>query len=132
MSKDSKPTQREMTILRILWKLGPATVRQVHEQLNAQSTEKKVGYTTALKFMQLMHEKGLLSRTLDGVSHIYTPEISEEENANQVLNKLLKTTFKGSSSKLVMQLLGNQNTSKEELQEIRDFLNDLEKNSENN
>ena len=67
-----------MTILRILWKTGPATVRQVHEELNSLGAGKKVGYTTALKFMQVMHEKGLLSRTLDGVSHVYTPTISEE------------------------------------------------------
>lgn len=125
MAEIPKPTQREMTILRILWKLGPATVRQVHEQLNTQKSGKKVGYTTALKFMQLMHEKGLLARQLDGVSHIYTPTISEEENVNQVLNNMIETTFKGSSSKLVMQLLGNHQTSKEELDEIRKFLDQL-------
>lgn len=115
-----------MAILRILWKLGPATVRQVHEQLNMQKSGKKVGYTTALKFMQVMHEKGLLDRHLDGVSHIYAPTISETENADQVLTNLVETAFKGSSTKLVMQLLGNHRTSKEDLQQIRNFLDKLE------
>ena len=131
MKKPIKPTQREMTILRILWRLGPATVRQVHEQLNAQKSGKKVGYTTALKFMQVMHEKGLLSRELEGVSHTYSPTITEEENVNQVLNKMIETTFKGSSSRLVMQLLGSHQTSKEELKEIRDFLDQLEDDPKN-
>jgi predicted transcriptional regulator len=126
MSEANKPTQREMTILRILWRLGPASVRQVHEELNKLKEGKKVGYTTALKFMQLMHEKGLLDRELEGQSHIYTPTISEQENADRVLHNLLNTAFKGSSSRLVMQLLGRHGTSKNELQEIRDFLDQLE------
>lgn len=130
MSEVPKPTQREMTILKILWKLGPSTVRQVHEELIAQKSGKKVGYTTALKMMQVMHEKGLLERKLDGVSHIYTPTISEEENVNQVLDNMIQTTFKGSSSKLVMQLLGNQDTSKEELEEIRNFLDQLDNDAQ--
>ncbi|MDX1666535.1 MAG: BlaI/MecI/CopY family transcriptional regulator [Saprospiraceae bacterium] len=66
-SQYPKPTEREVAILRILWKTGPATVRQVHEKLNAQSKNRKVGYTTTLKFMQLIHQKGLLSRRLEGV-----------------------------------------------------------------
>ena len=127
MSELPKPTQREMSILKILWKLGPATVRQVHEQLIAQQSGKKVGYTTALKMMQVMHEKGLLQRELDGVSHIYAPTISEEENVNQVLDNMIRTTCTGSSSRLVMQLLGNQETSQEELDEIRSFLDELDK-----
>ena len=126
MPERPKPTQREMTILKILWKLGPATVRQVHDKLIAQKTGKPVGYTTALKMMQVMHEKGLLERELDGISHIYKPTISEEENVRQVLDNMIQTTFKGSSSKLVMQLLGNHDTSQEELDEIRNFLDQLD------
>lgn len=126
MPERPKPTQREMTILKILWKLGPATVRQVHDKLIAQQTGKPVGYTTALKMMQVMHEKGLLERELDGISHIYKPTISEEENVRQVLDNMIQTTFKGSSSKLVMQLLGNHDTSQEELDEIRNFLDQLD------
>ncbi len=126
----NKPTQRELAILQVLWRLGPATVRQVHEELNQLEDAKKVGYTTTLKFMQLMHEKGFLSREMEGVSHIYTPTISEQENVSQVLGKIVETTFKGSTMKLVMQLLGNKKTSKKELKEIREFLDDLENGEE--
>ena len=126
----NKPTQRELAILQVLWRLGPATVRQVHEELNQLEDAKKVGYTTTLKFMQLMHEKGFLSREMEGVSHIYTPIISEQENVSQVLGKIVETTFKGSTMKLVMQLLGNKKTSKKELKEIREFLDDLENGEE--
>lgn len=129
-SSKNKPTQRELDILQILWRLGPSTVRQVHEELNQLENAKKVGYTTSLKFMQLMHEKGFLSREMDGQSHIYTPTISEQENVSRVLGKIVDTTFKGSTMKLVMQLLGNKKTSKKELKEIREFLDDLENKEE--
>lgn len=128
--KKIKPTQRELAILEVLWRLGPATVRQVHEALLQMEDAKKVGYTTTLKFMQLMHEKGFLNREMEGVSHIYTPTISEEDNVKQVLGKIVDTTFKGSTMKLVMQLLGNRKTSRKELDEIRSFLDDLEPDSD--
>lgn len=128
--KQIKPTQRELAILEVLWRLGPSTVRQVHEALLQLEDAKKVGYTTTLKFMQLMHEKGFLNREMEGVSHIYTPTISEEENVKQVLGKIVDTTFKGSTMKLVMQLLGNRKTSRKELNEIRSFLDDLEEDSD--
>ncbi len=128
--KKIKPTQRELAILEVLWRLGPATVRQVHEALLEVEDAKKVGYTTTLKFMQLMHEKGFLQREMEGVSHIYTPTISEEDNVKQVLGKIVDTTFKGSTMKLVMQLLGNRKTSRKELNEIRSFLDNLEENSD--
>lgn len=127
--KKNKPTQRELAILEILWRLGPSTVRQVHETLLQADDAKPVGYTTTLKFMQLMHEKGFLSRKMEGVSHIYTPIITEEDNVKEVLGKIVDTTFKGSTMKLVMQLLGNRKTSKQELDEIRSFLDDLEEDS---
>ncbi|NRB50136.1 MAG: BlaI/MecI/CopY family transcriptional regulator [Saprospiraceae bacterium] len=128
--KKIKPTQRELAILEVLWRLGPATVRQVHEALLEVQDAKKVGYTTTLKFMQLMHEKGFLQREMEGVSHVYTPTISEEDNMKQVLGKIVDTTFNGSTMKLVMQLLGNRKTSRKELNEIRSFLDDLEENSD--
>ena len=128
--KKIKPTQRELAILEVLWRLGPATVRQVHEALLEVQDAKKVGYTTTLKFMQLMHEKGFLHREMEGVSHVYTPTISEEDNMKQVLGKIVDTTFNGSTMKLVMQLLGNRKTSRKELNEIRSFLDDLEENSD--
>ncbi len=129
-SKKRKPTKRELAILQILWKRGPSTVRQVHEELNAQQETRKVGYTTTLKFMQVMHEKGLLSRKMKGISHIYTPTVSEEENVKETLSKIVENTFQGSTTRLVMQLLGNHKTSKKELQMIRDFLDNLEDESE--
>ncbi|MBX2873625.1 MAG: BlaI/MecI/CopY family transcriptional regulator [Saprospiraceae bacterium] len=128
--KKIKPTQRELAILEVLWRLGPSTVRQVHEALLQIEDAKKVGYTTTLKFMQLMHEKGFLNREMEGVSHVYTPTISEEDNVKQVLGKIVDTTFKGSTMKLVMQLLGNRKTSRRELNEIRSFLDNLEENSD--
>lgn len=128
--KKNKPTQRELAILEILWRLGPSTVRQVHEKLLQAEDAKPVGYTTTLKFMQLMHEKGFLDREMEGVSHIYTPTISEEDNVKEVIGKIVDTTFKGSTMKLVMQLLGNRKTSRKELNEIRSFLDDLEDKTE--
>lgn len=128
--KKNKPTQRELAILEILWQLGPSTVRQVHETLLQADDAKPVGYTTTLKFMQLMHEKGFLNRKMEGVSHIYTPTISEEDNVKEVLGKIVNTTFNGSTMKLVMQLLGNRKTSRKELKEIRSFLDDLEEKRE--
>ncbi len=116
--------------MEVMWKLGPSTVRQVHEALLQLEGAKKVGYTTTLKFMQLMHEKGFLDREIDGVSHTNTPTISEEDNVKEVLGKIVDTTFKGSTMKLVMQLLGNRKTSRKELNEIRSFLDDLEEDSE--
>lgn len=129
--KEKKPTTRELSILQILWKLGPSTVREVHEALNAQADHKTVGYTTTLKFMQVMHEKGLLSRKMEGISHIYTPTVSEEETVKETLDKIVETTFQGSTTKLVLQLLGDHKTTQNELQMIRDFLDDLEKESGN-
>lgn len=127
----NKPTPREMSIIRILWRIGPATVRQVHEALISVPGAKQVGYTTSLKFMQLMLEKGLLKREVKGVKHIYTPTLSEADNVREVLDDIVERTYKGSRSRLVMQILGGAKTSKEELQSIRDFLNNLEEENEN-
>lgn len=96
----------------------------------AQPGAKQIGYTTTLKFMQVMHEKGLLSREQQGVGHIYQPTISEEENVRETLDKLVKTSFKGSVSRMVMQLLGGHKTSTEELRKIRQFLDALEEDGE--
>ena len=116
------PTNGELEILQILWKHGPSTVRFVNEQL---SQEKEVGYTTTLKLMQIMNEKGILSRTREGKTHIYQTELSEGETQKRLVDKLLDTAFQGSAMKLVMQALGNRASSNEELQEIRRFLDQL-------
>ena len=118
-----KPTNKELEVLLVLWKQGPSTVRTVHEQVDS---DHQVGYTTTLKIMQIMHEKGLLSRIKEGKTHIYSPDVSEEVTQNQLLGKLLNTAFRGSASQMVMQLLGNRKSSTEELDEIRAFLDKLE------
>ena len=122
-----KPTDGELEILKVLWKHGPSTVRVVNEQLNLK---KDVGYTTTLKIMQIMFEKGLLDRTKSGKTHIYRSLVSEESTQKQLINKLLDTAFQGSAMKMVMQALGSRSSTKEELNEIRDFLDQLENKEE--
>ncbi|MEZ4826817.1 MAG: BlaI/MecI/CopY family transcriptional regulator [Bacteroidia bacterium] len=121
----TKPTNGELEILRILWDHGPSTVRFINDML---STDKEVGYTTTLKLMQIMYEKGLLERSRDGKTHIYHALVSEEEAQRQLLDRFLDTTFQGSAMKLVMQALGSHRTTPEELDEIRRFIDDLENN----
>lgn len=119
-----KPTDSELAILQVLWQNGPSTVRQVHEHL---SQGRDLGYTTALKLMQIMHEKGLLARTEDGRSHVYSALLTEEEAQRDLLNRFVDTAFRGSAMKLVMQALGGGRASKAELDEVRRLLDDLEK-----
>ncbi|MEM7372317.1 MAG: BlaI/MecI/CopY family transcriptional regulator [Bacteroidota bacterium] len=130
--RKKKPTKGQMAILEVLWNKGPATVREVHEVLNAKNAEKEVKYTTTLKFMQVMYAEGLLSRNEEGVRHIYAPLISEQENVKEQLNKIVTNTFKGSATNLVMQLLGNYESTTEELQQIRNFLDELEEEEDHN
>lgn len=120
--KNKKPTGSELEILEVLWNKGPGTVKMVNEQ---QNTSKDVGYTTTLKIMQIMHEKGLLTREKEGRSHIYKAAINEKETRNALLDRFVEKTFGGSSSRLVMQALGNNKTSKKELEEIEDYLKRL-------
>lgn len=120
-----KPTDSELEILAFLWQHGPSTVRQVHEHL---AKTKDAGYTTTLKLMQIMQEKGLLSRIEEGRSHIYTAQVSEEETQQSLLGRFVETAFRGSAAQLVIQALGNHQTSAEELDEIRNLLDNLENN----
>ncbi len=120
-----KPTDSELEILNYLWQAGPSTVRAVHDALSAT---KDVGYTTTLKLMQIMHEKGLLYRTEQGRSHIYIALLGQEETQQNLLGKMVDTLFQGSAAQMVMQALGNHSTSKEELDEIRELLDNLENN----
>lgn len=121
-----KPTDSELEILAYLWPHGPSTVRQVHDFL---AKTKDTGYTTTLKLMQIMQEKGLLSRTEEGRSHIYTAQVSEEKTQQSLLGRFVETAFRGSAAQLVMQALGNHETSAEELDEIRQLLDEIEKRS---
>lgn len=117
-----KPTDAELEILHVLWANGPSTVRQVHEKL---SQSRDIGYTTALKLMQIMYEKGLLHRDEENRSHTYAAAVSEEETQRGLVDRFLETAFRGSATKLVMQVLGQHKASREELDEIKNLLNNL-------
>ena len=121
MSK--KPTESELNVLTLLWERGPQTVRQIHDEI-AQT--KPIGYTTTLKIMQLMLEKGLLTREKEGKAHWYKPTVTRQSAQQTMLNKMLQTVFQGSASALVMQALGSSKTSKKELDEIRAYLDKLD------
>jgi len=118
------PTESELEILTILWESYPASVRQVNEVLNKK---KEVGYTTTLKLLQIMHKKGLVERNTDKRTHLYIPVIQKNQTQNKLVHNLVEKAFKGSATKLVMQVLGNHKASKEELDEIRDLLDKMEK-----
>jgi len=117
--KSAIPTDRELTILGILWELGQATVRQVNEAMNEDST---TGYTTTLKLMQIMTEKGLLLRDDSQFKHIFRPAISEERTQNQLVGDLLERAFAGSAEKLVMRALSAKKVSAKELGKIKKML----------
>ena len=121
--KKSKPTEAELDILTILWEQGSSSVRIVNDVLNKT---RNVGYTTTLKQLQIMHEKGLVSRISDGRTHIYTAERGKEETQKQLLDRVLDAAFGGSASKLVMQVLGNHKSSRKELEEIKELIRKLE------
>lgn len=122
-----KPTESELEIMQVLWEFGPMTVRMVNDQLNEQ---RKVGYTTTLKIMQIMVEKGLLSRDTSQRSHVFTPSLSPEAVQSSVVDHILKTVFRGSSSNLVMQALGNHTVSSQELEEIKLLIEKMEEQSD--
>jgi BlaI family transcriptional regulator, penicillinase repressor len=126
MARDNiniKPTEAELTLLNVLWKVGPATVRQVHDVV---SKTQKTGYTTVLKILQIMHEKTLVIRDESNRAHVYAPANSETFTQSSLLKDLASKAFGGSTSKLVMRAL-DESTSKEEIADIRQLLNDLEK-----
>lgn len=129
--KNHNPTETELEILQLLWEFGPSTVRFVNEKQN-ELKNADVGYTTTLKIMQIMTEKGMLDVNKESRQHIYTPNIDETETKGKLLDGFLKKTFSGSASKLVMQALGNHKPSKKELDEIKKFINDIENSSNNN
>jgi len=121
-----KPTNNELEILKVLWAKGPSTVRVVNEET---SKERAIGYTTTLKMMQIMHEKGLLEREKNGKTHVYSPLVSQESTEKELSRNLLKNAFGGSAKRLVMSVLGNNKSTPRELQEIREYLEKLDKNS---
>ena len=118
-----KPTDSELNILQVLWESGPANVRFINDEL---SKTKDVGYTTTLKILQIMTEKGLVTRIKDGRNHIYSAAVEQNAAQRQLLDKLLNGVFGGSAKKLIMQALGAHNASKKELEEIRKYIEALE------
>ena len=119
-----KPTESELEILQVLWDRDLASVREVHEEL---AKIKDVGYTTTLKLMQIMHEKGLVKRDDSFKTHIYQAAVSKEKTQKHLLGKMINTLFGGSSTELVIQALGSQKATPEELDEIQQILNNLKK-----
>ena len=124
MPKQNKPTQTELEILSVLWELETATVREVHERLNAN---KPTGYTTVLKLLQLMDEKGLVERDRANRAHVYRAKIKQNETGKQMLGDVLQKVFGGSALRLVQQVLETETTSKEDLKEIRRMIQEAEK-----
>jgi BlaI family penicillinase repressor len=120
---DLKPTESELEILQVIWKKGQCSVRDVHEEL---AKNKDSGYTTTLKLMQIMHEKGLVERDTNAKTHLYKALISRAQAQQGALDKIISTVFKGSTSDLVIQALGQHRASKDEIDAIKNFLDQFE------
>jgi predicted transcriptional regulator len=121
--KPIKPTEAELTLLNILWQMGPATVREIH---NTVSVTQKTGYTTVLKILQIMHEKALVIRDETNRAHVYAAADSETHTQSSLIKDLISKAFGGSTSKLVMRAI-DESTTAEEIDDIRQLLNSLEK-----
>ncbi|GAB2703911.1 hypothetical protein GCM10027037_32280 [Mucilaginibacter koreensis] len=114
-----KYTESELEILQVLWAKKQATVREVHEEL---AKSKEAGYTTTLKLMQIMFDKGLVDRDTSAKTHIYKAKVSQKQAQKSALDKIISTVFKGSAADLVMQALGNHETSTDEIEAIKNYL----------
>ncbi|MDX9941398.1 MAG: BlaI/MecI/CopY family transcriptional regulator [Bacteroidales bacterium] len=121
--KKYHPTESELEILQVLWEKGEATVREVHEVLEQT---RDIGYTTTLKTMQIMNDKGLLERNTSSRTHIYRPLITRKNTQKQFLNKMIDGLFRGSASRMVIGALDESNLSEAELREIQDYLKQFE------
>jgi predicted transcriptional regulator len=126
-AKLPRPTDAELEILKVLWRRGPSTVREVFDSL---SESKQTGYTTVLKFMQIMAEKGLVRRDETERAHRYEAALAEEETQRQLVGDLLRRVFDGSAKRLVVQALSAERASAAELEEIRQLLDRLERGGE--
>lgn len=121
--KAVKPTEKELEILQVLWEKGPSSVKEVHNILGGNQ---KNGYTTVLKFLQIMFEKEIVSRQKNGKQHVYKAIATKENTKQQMVDKIINTVFEGSASQLILSALGNNKSSKEELNEIRRYIDHLE------
>ena len=124
MAKQNKPTHAELEILSVIWELEAATVREVYERLNVT---KPTGYTTVLKLLQLMDEKGLVERDRANRAHVYRAKVKQNETGKQMLGDVLQKVFGGSALKLVQQVLETETTTAEDLKEIRKMIQEAEK-----
>jgi predicted transcriptional regulator len=128
MPKQHRPTDGELEILRVLWREGPSTVRDVHSTLS--KTKPGTGYTTVLKLMQIMAEKDLVIRDEKNKAHVYAPRIREDQTQRQLVGDLVDRVFGGSAARMVMQALATKKANPEELAEIRHMLDEFEQNGE--
>jgi predicted transcriptional regulator len=120
-----KPTESELEILQVIWKKGSATVREVHEEL---AKTKAAGYTTTLKLMQIMDEKKLVERDTTAKTHVYKALFTQERAQNSAIDKIISTVFEGSTAGLVIQALGHHRASPEEIDAIKNYLQQFENN----
>lgn len=123
LSKEVVPTKSEMEVLQILWQNGPSTVRFVHDTLNAQ--KEAVQYTSTLKLMQVMTEKGMLERDETNMKHIYRPALEEGKTKGVMLERFVESMYNGSVSNMMLALLGTDKTSKEELEKVKALLDKM-------
>lgn len=121
--KPVKPTEKELEILQVMWEKEAVSVKDVHEALGGDGAN---GYTTILKLMQIMHEKGLVTRQKSGKLHLYQAVSSQENTRQQMVGKMIDTIFQGSAAQLVMSALGHKKSSREELDAIKRYLEELE------
>jgi BlaI family transcriptional regulator, penicillinase repressor len=131
----NKPTDTELSILQLLWAHGPLTVREVNDLQNQQRASQRtgadavseIGYTTTLKFMQIMYEKGFVTRTEDGRTHKYASAINEDDTKSNLLQNFVDNTFRGSAMQLVLQALGNHEATPDELTELKALIEEMER-----
>ncbi len=125
-----KPTESELAILHLLWAKGSATVREVNEALNAaagqQGRQQEIGYTTTLKIMQIMHEKGMVAREEDSRTHRYTALVQEQDTKGLLLQNFVDSAFRGAAMDMVMHALGDHAASRDELDKIKALIAEME------
>lgn len=126
MKKKNTPTESELEILQILWQNGSSSVREVNDILN---TEREVGYTTTLKIMQIMNDKGLVVRDTSSRTHIYKAAATEDDTQIKLLVIFIEKTYRGSAMRMIMHALGNQEASGKEIEELKKIIDQLEKNN---
>jgi len=126
LKKKNTPTESELEILQILWQNGSSSVREVNDILN---TEREVGYTTTLKIMQIMNDKGLVVRDTSSRTHIYKAAATEDDTQIKLLVIFIEKTYRGSAMRMIMHALGHQEVSGKEIEELKKIIDQLEKNN---